>query len=119
MKELETENACLKQRHVEEKPKAEILNETITKNGASILQNWDGSTGSIWVPYINQIGLRYLCLRNVKHFQWSHKRFYYITTKGGPFRSPELELNLRIKPRKRLERDKPDALVVRLGINQV
>jgi hypothetical protein len=39
MKELETENACLKQRHVEEKPKAEILNETITKNGASILQN--------------------------------------------------------------------------------
>jgi putative transposase len=29
----------------------------------------------------------------------------------------ELELNLRIKPRKRLVRDKPDALVVPLGIN--
>ena len=29
----------------------------------------------------------------------------------------ELELNLRIKPRKRLVRDKTDALVVPLGIN--
>jgi putative transposase len=31
----------------------------------------------------------------------------------------ELELNLRIKPRKRLVRDKPEALIVPEGINQV
>lgn len=30
-----------------------------------------------------------------------------------------LELNLSIKPRKRLVRDKPDALVVPLSVNQV
>jgi putative transposase len=33
--------------------------------------------------------------------------------------SRELGLNLRIKPRERLVRDKPDALMVPLGINQV
>jgi len=31
----------------------------------------------------------------------------------------ELELNLRIKPRKRLMREKPEALTVQQGINQV
>jgi len=31
----------------------------------------------------------------------------------------ELELNLRIKPRKRLKRDKPDALSVPIKPNQV
>ena len=56
-------------------------------------------------------GLCYLYLRNVKHFTWNHKRIYRIYR--------ELELNLRIKPRKRLVRDKPDALVVPLSINQV
>ena len=56
-------------------------------------------------------GLFYLYLRNVKNFTWNHKRIYRIYR--------ELELNLRIKPRKRLVRDKPDALVVPLGINQV
>jgi putative transposase len=56
-------------------------------------------------------GLCYLYLRNVKVFTWNHKRIYRIYK--------ELELNLRIKPRKRLVRDKPDALVVPLSINQV
>ena len=56
-------------------------------------------------------GLCYLYLRNVKHFVWSHECIYRIYR--------ELELNLRIKPRKRLMRDKPDALVVPLGINEV
>ena len=56
-------------------------------------------------------GLCYLYLRNVKNFIWNHKRIYRI------YRAPEL--NLRIKPRKRLVRDKPDALVVPLSINQV
>ncbi len=46
-------------------------------------------------------GLCYLYLRNVKNFKWNHKRIYRIYK--------ALELNLRIKPRKRLIRNKPDA----------
>lgn len=42
--------------------------------------------------------------RNVRGHRWNHKREYRIYR--------ELELNLRIKPRKRLKRDKPDALTV-------
>jgi putative transposase len=56
-------------------------------------------------------GLCYLYLRNVKGFKWNHKRVYRIYK--------ELELNLRIKPRKRLVREKPEALTVPQGINQV
>ena len=39
-------------------------------------------------------GLCFLYLRNVKGYPWNHKRVYRIYR--------ELELNLRIKPRKRL-----------------
>ena len=46
-------------------------------------------------------GLCFLHLRNVKGFGWNHKRVYRIYR--------ELELNLRIKPRKRLVREKPAA----------
>jgi len=53
----------------------------------------------------------FLYLRNVKGFKWNHKRVYRIYK--------ELELNLRIKPRKRLLRGKPEALTVPQGINQV
>jgi putative transposase len=49
-------------------------------------------------------GLCFLYLRNVKGFGWNHKRVYRIYC--------ELELNLRIKPRKRLKRDKPEPLAV-------
>ncbi len=56
-------------------------------------------------------GLCYLYLRNVKGFKWNHKRVYRIYK--------ELELNLRIKPRKRFVRDKPEALTMPQGINQV
>ena len=56
-------------------------------------------------------GLCYLYLRNVKGFKWNHKRIYRIYK--------ELELNLRIKPRKRLSREKPEALSVPEAINQV
>ena len=46
----------------------------------------------------------FLHLRNVKGYQWNHKRVYRIYC--------QLELNLRIKPRKRLKREKPDVLAV-------
>jgi len=49
-------------------------------------------------------GLCFLYLRNVKGHAWSHKRLYRIYR--------DLDLNLRIKPRKRLARDKPEALAV-------
>lgn len=49
-------------------------------------------------------GLCFLYLRNVQGFGWNHKRIYRIYC--------ELELNLRIKPRKRLKRDKPEELAV-------
>ena len=56
-------------------------------------------------------GLCYFYLRNVKKFGWNHKRIYRIYRK--------LELNLRIKPRRRIKRNKPDALSVPVAINQV
>ncbi|HET8711860.1 MAG TPA: IS3 family transposase [Spongiibacteraceae bacterium] len=54
-------------------------------------------------------GLCFLYLRNVKGFRWNHKRVYRIYR--------ELELNLRIKPHKRLVREKPEALAVPVDIN--
>lgn len=56
-------------------------------------------------------GLCFLYLRNVKGFGWNHKRVYRIYC--------ELELNLRIKPKKRLKRDRPDPLSVPDSPNQV
>jgi putative transposase len=56
-------------------------------------------------------GLCYLYLRNVKGFKWNHKRIYRIYR--------ELELNMRIKPKKRLVREKPDKLSVPEYINEV
>jgi putative transposase len=46
-------------------------------------------------------GLCFLYLRNVKKFTWNHKRVYRIYR--------ELESNLRIKPKKRIVRDRPQA----------
>ena len=54
-------------------------------------------------------GLSFLYLRNVKGFKWHHKRVYRIYC--------ELELNLRIKPRKRLKRARPEPLAVPLAKN--
>lgn len=56
-------------------------------------------------------GLCFLHLRNVKGFGWNHKRVYRIYR--------ELELNMRIKPRKRLQRDKPEPLAVPEAPNEV
>jgi hypothetical protein len=49
-------------------------------------------------------GLCFLHLRNMKWHPWNHKRVYRIYC--------ALDRNLRIKPRKRLKRDKPDVLTV-------
>ena len=49
-------------------------------------------------------GLCHDYLRNVKGFGWNHKRIYRIYC--------ELALNLRIKPRRRLQREKPEPLAV-------
>ena len=49
-------------------------------------------------------GLCFLYFRNVKGHPWNHKRVYRIYR--------ELELNLRIKPRKRLVRETPEPLAV-------
>ena len=56
-------------------------------------------------------GLCFLYLRNMKGYGWNHKRVYRIYR--------ELELNLRIKPKRRIKRDKPDALSVPTEKNQV
>ena len=62
-------------------------------------------------------GLCFLHLRNVKGHPWSHKRVYPLAGGRVPAIAVRriycaLELNLRIKPRKRLKRDKPHALAV-------
>jgi putative transposase len=49
-------------------------------------------------------GLCFAYLRNVKGFRWNHKRVYRIYR--------ELELTLRIKPKRRIRREKPIPLAV-------
>ena len=56
-------------------------------------------------------GLCFMYLRNVQGYRWNRKRVYRIYR--------ELELNLRIKPRRRLKRDRPEPLSVPRAINQV
>ena len=52
-------------------------------------------------------GLCFLYLRNVQGYDWNHKRVYQLYC--------EFELNLRIKPKKRLKRDKPEPLALLRG----
>jgi putative transposase len=56
-------------------------------------------------------GLCFLWLRNVKGMPYNHKRVYRIYR--------QRELNLRIKPKRRLKRDEPQALAVPQRINEV
>jgi putative transposase len=55
-------------------------------------------------------GLCFLYLRNVKGYPWNHKRVYRIYR--------ELELNMRIKPKKRIIRERPVPLSVPERINE-
>lgn len=55
-------------------------------------------------------GLCFLYLRHVKGFGWNHKRVYRIYR--------ELELNLRIKPKKRIIHEKPEAFDVPTAANE-
>ena len=56
-------------------------------------------------------GLCFLYLRNVKGYGWNHKRVYRI------YRG--LELNMRIKPKRRMVRAKPATLAVPTASNEV
>lgn len=56
-------------------------------------------------------GLCFDYLRNVMNFEWNHKRVYRIYC--------ELRLNLRIKPRRRLNRHKPEPLKEPIKSNQI
>ncbi len=95
--------------YVEEKLKAEIVAEALAKK-------WFGHLGAARWPNVRsrraacRFALRFLYLRNVKRFGWNHKREYRIYR--------ELELKLRIEPRKRLVRDEPQALTVSSRINE-
>ncbi len=83
------------------RPKRDSENELIAKSLIRLTENrrnWG-------------FGLCYLCLRNVRGYPWNHKRIYRIYK--------YLELNLRIKPKKRLCREPPQALSVPEGINEV
>ncbi len=79
----------------------------------------DGENAQIadWLLRLTQahkrwgFGLCFLYLRNVKGYGWNHKRVYRIYR--------ELELNLRIKPKRRIKREYPGELVVPTAVNQV
>ena len=103
LKELEAENARLKKMYAEEKLKAKLSNDN------ALIADW-----LLRLTYNNRrwgFGLCFLYLRNVKGMPYNHKRVYRIYR--------ELELNLRIKPRRRLKRDRPDPLDVPRQINTV
>lgn len=55
-------------------------------------------------------GLCFLYLRNVKGFRFDHKRVYRIYC--------EMLLNMRIKPKRRLKRNKPEPLAVPESSNE-
>ena len=75
----------------------------------ALIAEWLVKLTSAWRNW--GFGLCFLYLRNVKGYKWNHKRVYRIYKK--------LSLNLRIKPKKRLVREKPEKLRVPASINEV
>jgi putative transposase len=75
----------------------------------ALIANWLIKLTSNWLTW--GFGLCFLYLRNVQGFKWNHKRVYRIYK--------ELALNLRIKPKQRIIRDKPDKLKVPSKLNEV
>jgi putative transposase len=76
------------------------------------LENEKIAVGLSWLTHNQRnwdFGFCFLYHRNVKDYPWNHKRVYRIYR--------ELELNLRIKPKKRLVRVKPEPLSVPTHIN--
>ena len=80
----------------------------LTDENAQIA-DWLLKLTSNWITW--GFGLCFLYLRNVQGFKWNHKRVYRIYK--------ELELNLRIKPKKRIVRERPDKLKVPINLNEV
>lgn len=101
VKELEEENRRLKKMYAEAEPKLSSENEQIADWLVRLTHNQRNGGFGLW----------YLFLRNVKGLMWNHKRVYRI------YRL--LELNLRIKPKRRLVREVPQPLAVPEAINQV
>lgn len=56
-------------------------------------------------------GLCFIYLCNVKGYGWNHKRVYRIYR--------ELDLNLGVRPRRRIKREYPGELAVPTAMNQV
>jgi putative transposase len=121
MKELEEENRRLKKLYVEEKGLSIRLACAafgLSQSGYRYVpqRNAENQRIADWLTRLtdNQrnwgFGLCFLHLRNVKGFEWNHKRVYRIYR--------ELELNLRIKPKKRMIRIKPEPLAVPEVLNQ-
>lgn len=147
MKVLEAKNAHLEKRYAEEGLKADILRCGVTSSPAILaMRNGQGigsHKGSIRLTYeifslsqtcycyvskrnaeINDhrlaaapggqpshwvFGLYFPYLRNAMDLGWNHKRVYWVYR----------ELNLRIKPRKRLVREHPNPLAVPEAANHI
>ena len=140
LKELEAENARLKKMYAEERPvelRQEALEEVVRPSqrremarkalpGMESVSGWpakptaatcyryqaklNGENAGIadWLLTTQTrkrwgFGLCFMYLRNVKGHTWNHKRVYRLYR--------ELELNLRIQPRRRIKRDYPGELV--------
>lgn len=74
----------------------------------ALIAEWLARLTSTWRNW--GFKLCFLYLRNVKGYSWNHKRVYRIYR--------ELELNMRIKPKKRLNRARPEPLSVPERCNQ-
>ncbi|WP_201500638.1 IS3-like element ISPar2 family transposase [Psychrobacter arcticus] len=147
LKELEVENARLKKMYADECLKSDILQDAMSKSGSaawachyikerrisirraclifnisvtcyyhkSAASDENKQIADLLIELTTQnknwgFGLCFLTLRNVIGLPYNHKRVYRIYC--------ELELNLRIKPKRRIKRVKPVPLAVPVEPNQ-